>query len=85
MPLHGRYPEPDGFKVDATYTYWVSCSRQAYTQNIQNASVSLSIGRGIDLTGEHLRVVLSIHNLKRVANQQTLKFKIQALKVKLFA
>jgi len=20
MPLHGRYPEPDEFKVDATYT-----------------------------------------------------------------
>ena len=49
MPLHGRYPEPDEFKVDVTYTYWVSHSRWAYTQNIQNTSISLSIGRGIDV------------------------------------
>ena len=48
MPLHGRYPEPDEFKVDATYTRWVSHSRRAYAQNIQNTSISLSIGRGID-------------------------------------
>ena len=26
MPLHGRYPEPDEFKVEVTHTYWVSYS-----------------------------------------------------------
>ncbi len=27
MPLHGRYPEPDEFKVEVTHTKWVSYSR----------------------------------------------------------
>ena len=49
MPLHGRYPEPDEFKVEVTHTKWVSYSRQAYTQNTQNTSINLSIGRGIDV------------------------------------
>jgi len=66
-----RYPEPDEFKVDATYTRWVSHTRRAYAQNIQNTSISLSIGRGLDLAGEHLRDVLSITNSVFLANHQT--------------
>lgn len=58
MPLHGRYPEPDEFKVEVTYTYWVSYSRQAYTQNTQNTSINLSIGRGIDVLANTLELGL---------------------------
>jgi len=72
MPLHSHYPEPDGFKGDTTHTYWVSHSRWAYTQNTQNASISLSIGRGLDLAGKHPRVRLSIHILEIEANHHKL-------------
>lgn len=58
VPLHGRYPEPDEFKVEVTYTYWVSYSRQAYTQNTQNTSINLSIGRGIDVLANTLELGL---------------------------
>ena len=53
-----RYPEPDEFKVEVTYTYWVSYSRQAYTQNVQDTSINLSIGRGLDVLANTLETVL---------------------------
>ena len=53
-----RYPEPDEFKVEVTYTYWVSYSRQAYTQNVQDTSINLSIGGGLDVLANTLETVL---------------------------
>ena len=49
---------PDEFKVEVTYTYWVSYSRQAYTQNVQDTSINLSIGRGLDVLANTLETVL---------------------------
>lgn len=70
MPLHGRYPEPDEFKVDATYTCWVSHMKvgihSKYTEHIHK----FKYRQGNRRTGEHPRVVLSIHNLEIVANHQ---------------
>ena len=63
-----RYPEPDEFKVDATYTCWASHSGWACTLNIQNAIHKFKYRQGNRPAGEHLRVILSIKDSALDAN-----------------
>lgn len=73
MPLHGRYPEPDEFKVDATYTCWVSHMKvgihSKYTEHIHK----FKYRQGNRPAGEHLRVALSITNITLMATHTPLR------------
>ncbi len=68
-----RYPEPDEFKVDATYTCWVSHMKvgihSKYTEHIHKFKYRL----GNRPAGEHLRVALSITNLTLMATHTPLR------------
>ena len=65
-----RYPEPDEFKVDTTYIPWVSHSNMGihskYTERIHRYKYR----QGTRPAGEHPRVILSITNLKCLANHK---------------
>ena len=73
MPLHSRYPEPDEFKVDATYTCWVSRSKTGIHSKYAERIRRYKYRQGYRLTGEHLRVATSIPNPTTQANHQCLK------------
>ncbi len=68
-----RYPEPDEFKVDATYTCWVSHMKvgihSKYTEHIHK----FKYRQGNRPAGEHLRVALSITNLTLMATHTPLR------------
>ena len=68
-----RYPEPDEFKVDATYTCWVSYMKvgihSKYTEHIHK----FKYRQGNRPAGEHLRVALSITNLTLMATHTPLR------------
>ena len=71
-----RYPEPDEFKVDATYTCWVSHMKvgihSKYTEHIHK----FKYRQGNRPAGEHLRVKPSITDKPILANhhrQRTVK------------
>ena len=68
-----RYPEPDEFKVDATYTCWVSHIKvgihSKYTEHIHK----FKYRQGNRPAGEHLRVALSITNLTLMATHTPLR------------
>lgn len=65
-----RYPEPDEFKVDATYTCWVSYMKvgihSKYTEHIHK----FKYRQGNRPAGEHLRDKASITNIQVLANIQ---------------
>lgn len=72
-----RYPEPDEFKVDATYTCWVSHMKvgihSKYTEHIHK----FKYRQGNRPAGEHLRVKPSITDNEIQANhtgRRTVKF-----------
>ena len=68
-----RYPEPDEFKVDATYTCWVSHMKvgihSKYTEHIHK----FKYRQGNRPAGEHLRVALSITNITLMATHTPLR------------
>ena len=69
MPLHRRYPEPDEFKVDATHTSRVSCSKAGIHSKYAERIRRYKYRQGYRLTGEHLRDSLIINDIRIVANQ----------------
>ncbi len=62
-----RYPEPDEFKVEATYTCWVSYTKvgihSKYTEHIHK----FKYRQGNRPAGEHPRDSLSITDLTMLA------------------
>ena len=73
MPLQCRYPEPDEFKVDATYTSRFSYTKvgihSKYTEHIRRYKYR----QGYRLTGAHLRVARIITHPPALANQNARK------------
>ena len=68
-----RYPEPDEFKVDATYTCWVSHMKVGIHSKYIEHIHKFKYRQGNRPAGEHLRVALSITNLTLMATHTPLR------------
>lgn len=68
MPLQCRYPEPDEFKVDATHTCWVSCTKAGIHSKYAERIRRYKYRQGYRPAGEHPRDSFSINHIRHVAN-----------------
>lgn len=62
-----RYPEPDEFKVDATHTCWVSCTKAGIHSKYAERIRRYKYRQGYRPAGEHLRDKLIINDNVGVA------------------